>query len=91
MSANLNLNSVETFQQMKVEIQKIQEALENLDVDSMHLILMEEKEVLELFKVSRSTLYNYRSKYKLKAYNLFGRNYFFKHEIYEVLINQLLK
>lgn len=49
MSANLNLNSVETFQQMKVEIPKIQEALENLDVDSMHLILMEEKEVLELF------------------------------------------
>lgn len=86
-----NLNSVMTFQQIKVEIELIRKALENFDVEAIDIILMDEKEVTNLFKISRSTLYNYREKYNFKTYSFLGRKYYLKHEIYEELINQLLK
>ncbi|QTV06617.1 helix-turn-helix domain-containing protein [Faecalibacter bovis] len=90
MEKNPHHNTMKTFQQIIVEIDKIKLALENLDVHSMDLVLMEEREVLELLKISRSTLFNYREKKIIKAYNFFGRNIYFKHEIYKVIINQLL-
>lgn len=91
MAQDKNPNTVQRFQQILVEIERIKLALEKLDVNSMDLILMEEKEVLQTLKISRTTLFNYREKKLIKTYNFFGRNIYLKHEIYEVIIKQLMQ
>ena len=91
MKANTTLNAVNCFQQLLVEINLIKQALDEKNFYSIELYLMEEKDVMQFLKISRSTLYNYREKKILKSYSFFGRNTYFRHEIYEAIILQLLK
>lgn len=84
-------NSVFCFQQLLVEINKIRSAFEAKSFDAIELVLMEEKEVLELLKISRTTLYKYNKKQMLLPQNFFGRKIYLRHEIYAEIINQLIK
>lgn len=81
---------MQQFHQMKDEIEKIKQALQHLDVMQIEFILMEEREVLQFLKISKNTLLSYRKKYGLNHYNIFGRNYYLKHEIYEAILVQII-
>ena len=85
------LNSVNWFQQLIEEINKMQQAFEDGNISSLDLYLMEERDVLQYLKICKSTLNNYRKKKILKAYNYFGRNVYFRHEVYEAILKQLIK
>lgn len=91
MKAVTNNYSIQQFHLMQYEIENIKEALKHRDLVVIDLILMEEREVLQFLKVTRNTLLNYRKKYGIAVYNIFGRNYYLKHEIYEAILNQILK
>ncbi|MBW1618635.1 MULTISPECIES: helix-turn-helix domain-containing protein [Empedobacter] len=69
----------------------MQQAFAEGNISSLDLYLMEEEDVLQYLKICKSTLYNYRKKNLLKAYNYFGRNVYLRHEVYQAIINQLLK
>ena len=91
MKRNNSFNSLQQFHLLKNEIDKIKEDLKHRDLHVVEIILMEEREVLQFLKVSKNTLVNYRKKYQLKPYNVFGRTYYLKHEFYETILNQLVQ
>ena len=91
MKVNFVPESVNRFRQLEIEIGEIRLALERGDFYSLDLYLMEEKQVLDYLKISRSTLFNYREKGIIKAYQFFGRNIYFRHEIYEAVLHLLSK
>jgi hypothetical protein len=86
-----NQNSMYSFQQLKVEINTIKQLFLNGDLAVIDLVVMTEKEVLHLLKISRTTLFKYREQKLIKSYQVFNRNVYLKHEIYEAIINQILK
>jgi len=91
MRVDTKINSVIHFKQIESDIEMIKQAMEKKDFYSLDIFLMEEKDVLNFLKISRSTLFNYREKNEIKAYYFFGRNVYWRHEIYQAIINQLLK
>ena len=86
-----NNYSLYSFQQLKVEIDTISQAIANKEFYSLDLYLMEEAEVLQFLKISRATLYKYRKIYNIKTISLFGRKVYFKHQIIDIIIQQFLK
>jgi len=50
-------NSLYSFQQLKVEIEAIKRTLENKDLFSTDIYLLDEAEVIKALKISRSTFY----------------------------------
>ncbi len=79
------------FQQLLIGIEAIQKAIENKNFFSLDIYFMEEVEVLEFLKISRSTLFNYRRKNKIQANFILGRNIYLRHQVYKLLLENLLK
>lgn len=86
-----NNHSWYSFQQLKVEIDTIRQAIANKEFYSLDIYLMEEVEVLQFLKISRATLYKYRKIYNIKPIPLFGRNLYLKHQIIDIIVQQFLK
>ena len=84
-------NSLYCFQQLKVEIEKINEAIKSKEFYSLDIYLMEEAEILQFLKISRGTYHKYRKLYKINAISLFGKNFYLKHQILNLFIDQFLK
>lgn len=84
-------NSLLSFQQLKNEIESIKKAIEERDFSTPDVFFYEEPAILKAFKISRSTWYKYRRKHGIKAVILFGRTIYLKHEVLEVIIDQILK
>lgn len=85
------LNTMYCFQQLKAEINTIRKAIESKEFYSLEIYFMDEAEVLQFLKISRSTLYKYKKIYNLEAIPLFGRNMYCKHHIIEIIVDQLIK
>lgn len=84
-------HSMYSFQQLKVEIDTISHAIANKEFYALDIYLMEEAEVLQFLKISRATWYKYRKIYNMKTIPLFGRKLYLKHQIIDIIIQQMLK
>ena len=84
-------NSLQSFQQLKVEIELIKKTIEKREFYPLEIFLIEEPELLAALKISRSTFFKYRKIYGIKAIPLFGRNVYLKHLVYEKVIDLSIK
>jgi len=78
------------LEEIKISIRQLEQNLNNTKNLNLSFFLMEEVEVLELLKISKSTLYRYRAKAKIFPIFFFGRNVYNKNEVNRFIIKELL-
>lgn len=76
---------------LREEIQNLKNELQHLNWQNVEVLLLEEQDVLTFFKISKTTFYKYREKFKITPIEIFGRKLYSKLQIYNCLIDHILK